>query len=82
MPRWRQRTPSRLSMTKIAEDFVDVSGITIAAVERDTGLTKDTLRVWERRYGFPTPLRDRSGQRVYSRRDMEKLRLIKRLLDH
>ncbi len=70
-------------MTKIsAEDFVDIGGITIAAVERDTGLTKDTLRVWERRYGFPTPLRDRSGQRVYSRRDMEKLRLIKRLLDH
>ena len=31
---------------------------TIADVERDTGLSKDTLRVWERRYGFPLPLRD------------------------
>jgi len=30
----------------------------ISAVERDTGLSKDTLRVWERRYGFPKPLRD------------------------
>jgi hypothetical protein len=26
----------------------------IAAVERETGLGKDTLRVWERRYGFPS----------------------------
>ena len=24
----------------------------IAAVERDTGLPKDTLRVWEKRYNF------------------------------
>ena len=34
----------------------------IAAVERDTGLSKDTLRVWERRYGFPRPARDAAGQ--------------------
>ena len=40
-------------------------GIGIAAVERDTGLGKDTLRVWERRYGFPQPLRDVFGERVY-----------------
>ncbi|MGA0116507.1 MAG: MerR family transcriptional regulator, partial [Burkholderiales bacterium] len=32
----------------------------IAAVERDTGLSKDTLRVWERRYGFPAPVRDQN----------------------
>ena len=54
----------------------------IAAVERDTGLSKDTLRVWERRYGFPAPLRDAAGQRVYSVDDVEKLRVAKRLLDH
>jgi MerR family transcriptional regulator, light-induced transcriptional regulator len=53
----------------------------IAAVERDTGLTKDTLRVWERRYGFPLPARDPSGERVYSRQEVEKLRVLKRLLD-
>ena len=27
--------------------------LSIAAVERETGLGKDTLRAWERRYGFP-----------------------------
>lgn len=53
----------------------------IAAVERDTGLTKDTLRVWERRYGFPNPLRDANGERLYPGAQVERLRLIKRLMD-
>jgi len=56
--------------------------VNIAAVERDTGLSKDTLRVWERRYGFPAPQRDAAGQRVYTSDDVEKLRAAKRLLDH
>ena len=38
------------------------SGIGIAALERDIGVGKETLRVWERRYGFPQPLRDAFGQ--------------------
>lgn len=53
----------------------------ISAVERDTGLSKDTLRMWERRYRFPTPLRDANGERIYPASQVEKLRLIKRLLD-
>lgn len=53
----------------------------IAAVERDTGLSKDTLRVWERRYGFPVPERDAVGERAYPLEQIEKLRVIKRLLD-
>lgn len=55
--------------------------LSIAAVERDTGLSKDTLRVWERRYGFPAPQRDASGERCYRRADVHKLRVVKRLLD-
>ncbi len=55
--------------------------LSIAAVERDTGLSKDTLRVWERRYGFPNPGRDMLGERAYTLADVEKLRIIKRLLD-
>jgi MerR family transcriptional regulator, light-induced transcriptional regulator len=53
----------------------------IAEVERDTGLGKDTLRVWERRYGFPRPARDAVGERQYSHAELLQLRLIKRLLD-
>ena len=55
--------------------------LSIAAVERDTGLSKDTLRVWERRYGFPQPARDTQGERAYPIDQVERLRLIKRLLD-
>jgi len=55
--------------------------MSIGSVERETGLSKDTLRVWERRYGFPQPERDAAGERAYSLDQVEKLRLLKRLLD-
>jgi methanogenic corrinoid protein MtbC1 len=54
---------------------------TIAAVERDVGLSKDVLRVWERRYGFPVPNRDPNGERLYPAGQVLRLRLIKRLMD-
>lgn len=53
----------------------------ITAVERDTGLSKDVLRMWERRYGFPTPERDANGDRLYPAEQVQRLRLIKRLMD-
>jgi DNA-binding transcriptional MerR regulator/methylmalonyl-CoA mutase cobalamin-binding subunit len=55
--------------------------LTIGSVERDTGLSKDTLRVWERRYGFPAPERDALGERAYPLDQVDKLRTLKRLLD-
>ena len=55
--------------------------MTISAVERDTGLGKDTLRVWERRYGFPQPTRDERGERLYPAGQVDRLRVIKRLMD-
>jgi methanogenic corrinoid protein MtbC1 len=55
--------------------------LSIAAVERDTGIGKDTLRVWERRYGFPVPGRDANDERIYPMAQVEKLRVIKRLMD-
>lgn len=58
-----------------------VGGSPISAVERETGLTKDTLRVWERRYGFPNPLRGTKGERVYPLEQVERLRVIRRLMD-
>lgn len=58
------------------------SSFPIAAVERDVGLSKDVLRVWERRYGFPIPERGANGERLYSIKQVERLRLIKRLMDH
>jgi DNA-binding transcriptional MerR regulator/methylmalonyl-CoA mutase cobalamin-binding subunit len=53
----------------------------ISDVERDTGVTRENLRTWERRYGFPAPLRDAGGERAYPADQVEKLRQIKRLMD-
>jgi MerR family transcriptional regulator, light-induced transcriptional regulator len=53
----------------------------ISAVERETGLSKDVLRMWERRYGFPKPARDENGERQYAAPEISKLRAIKRLMD-
>lgn len=53
----------------------------IGAVERDTGIGRDTLRVWERRYGFPEPLRNDRGERIYSEVQLRQLQRIRRLLD-
>ncbi|HVF63464.1 MAG TPA: MerR family transcriptional regulator [Casimicrobiaceae bacterium] len=55
--------------------------LNISAVERDTGLSKDVLRMWERRYGFPKPARDENGERAYSAHEVARLRTIKRLMD-
>ena len=60
---------------------VELAPRSIAAVERDTGLTKDTLRVWERRYGFPNPGRDGFGERLYPIDQVDKLRVLRRLMD-
>ena len=53
----------------------------IGEVARETGLSKDTLRVWERRYGFPRPARDINDERVYPDEQIQRLRVIRRLLD-
>lgn len=55
--------------------------LSIAAVERETGISKDVLRKWETRYGFPVPLRDGLGERAYPPEQVNRLRLIKRLMD-
>ena len=55
--------------------------VSIGAAERETGLSKDTLRIWERRYGFPQPGRDANGERIYPTEQVEKLRLIRRLME-
>lgn len=53
----------------------------INAVERETGVSKELLRMWERRYGFPAPARDAQGDRIYPTEQIAKLRLLRRLID-
>ncbi len=53
----------------------------IRVTSRLTSIELDTLRMWERRYGFPRPERTSGGSRLYSQADVEALKLIKRALD-
>lgn len=52
----------------------------IADVERETGIPRATLRIWERRYGFPAPLRDERGERCYPPEQVKRLALMWRLV--
>ena len=49
----------------------------IGAVSRMTGIPMATLRIWERRYGFPHSARTAGGHRLYSERDVVGLRWVK-----
>src|SRR3954463_10669869 len=55
-------------------------GYSIRVASRLTGVSSDTLRMWERRYGFPKPERNESQVRVYTDADIERLVLISRAL--
>lgn len=74
-------TPSGSAMESETSVSLVEARLPINAVERETGISKELLRMWERRYGFPAPERDAQGDRIYSPLQINKLRLIRRLLD-
>jgi len=73
-------TPSPDSAADRVRRRADAPLLPIAAVERATGLGKDTLRAWERRYGFPVPERDAAGVRGYPPALVDQLLLVRRAL--
>jgi methanogenic corrinoid protein MtbC1 len=60
---------------------VPPAGITIGAMSRATGIPANTLRTWERRYGFPQPQRSEGGQRLYDAGLIGHLRLVNQALE-
>ncbi len=65
----------------VAESPPDSRGaMHIREVVRLTGLRREQLYMWQRRYGFPSPLRDGFGDRVYPPDQVARLKLIKQLL--
>lgn len=52
----------------------------IGEVARIVGVATHVLRFWEQEFRALRPQKSASGQRVYARRDVERLLLIKRLL--
>ena len=52
------------------------AGHTISVVAERTGLSRDVLRVWERRYRAVEPLRTAGGQRLYSDDELQRFQLL------
>ena len=50
--------------------------MSIGALSKATGIPADTLRTWERRYGFPGAERTGSGHRRYALQTLERLKLV------
>lgn len=48
---------------------------------RMTGLSAERIRAWEARYGIVEPLRTSGGTRRYRTRDLERLRLLRSLVE-
>ena len=53
----------------------------IGVVTRVTGVPTATLHAWERRYGFPKAERTPGGHRLYSEKDIARLRWVKSQVD-
>lgn len=54
----------------------------IGTVATLTGISTHALRAWERRYHGLQPVRTPGGDRLYNDQDIERLRLIKQLLEY
>lgn len=54
--------------------------LSVGKVAKETGISPDTLRIWERRYGCPVPYRLPSGHRRYSIGQTQWLRLVSEAL--
>ena len=48
----------------------------LKVVLKETGITADALRAWERRYGLPMPERTAAGHRLYSHYDIETIKWL------
>lgn len=57
-----------------------MQNINIKAVVKLTGINENTLRAWERRYQIVAPVRSEDGHRLYSKKDIEKLTLVWKLV--
>ena len=71
-------------MSKAREAILPVTGaasapatMSIRVISKVTGFPPHTLRMWERRYGFPKPMRGDGGGRLYLESDVTTLLLIR-----
>ena len=65
----------------MSEGFDRQDTMSIGGVAALTGVPAETLRTWERRYGFPAPERSEGGHRLYSSGTVSRLRQAVRAID-
>jgi MerR family transcriptional regulator, light-induced transcriptional regulator len=53
----------------------------IGAVSKITNIPVDTLRIWERRYSVVVPIRSKNADRLYQTQDINRLTLLKMLVE-
>src|SRR5215468_712281 len=63
-----------------AEDATEKRYYRIGEVSRITGVKPYVLRYWESEFRFMSPQKSRSQQRLYRRRDIDLILLVKKLL--
>lgn len=61
--------------------MADEAKYRVGLVSRMTGLSTHTLRIWEKRYAAVLPHRTDAGGRLYSDPDVERLRVLHRLVE-
>src|SRR3954465_15585758 len=62
------------TVLRFSRDGGDVSGIRTNAAAELLGGSPNTLRSWERRFGYPKPRRTQGGHRQYDLGELESLR--------
>jgi DNA-binding transcriptional MerR regulator len=74
----RRRKPA--SQTRTSTPSIPERGLKIGEAARALGVETYVLRFWETQFGFLKPKHTRTKHRFYHERDVDVLRLIKRLL--
>jgi DNA-binding transcriptional MerR regulator len=73
------RTPAE-NIPKTQRPFPDKLFYKIGEVSRIAGVEPYVLRYWESEFSFLRPRKNKSGQRVYTRKDLDLVLRIKKLL--
>lgn len=63
------------------DELSDLRLLRPGAVARQLGMSVETLRAWEHRYGITSSQQSGGGQRLYSQDDLQRLGWIKKLVD-
>ena len=69
------------SSSQVLEDNESGAFHSIGDVAEATGISPDTIRVWERRYGLGASHKSATGRRQYTQSDLEHLQLIAALVN-